>query len=231
MPNKTIYIADADLPIADRAAELAGGLSPAVIEALRLYVETAERNQSGFEEIRVKTKVDDKPTTKVFHGRLLAKVLENYDGHSLRWATYLTPKDRIVVVAADVPDFAGVASGAVEQTVDNMTRFARDVETGLRATLGGETQTAKEHWRMSAAKWAGRGWDEATTLIDPRTWDPERWRVTRNMHVFETFNELRDAVKNQREFAVGSTSRYIPMRLIDATQDALGGEDLEVMDI
>lgn len=231
MPNKTIYIADADLPIADRAAELAGGLSPAVIEALRLYVETAERHQSGFDEVHVKTQVDSKATTKVFHGRELAKVLENYDGHSLRWTTYITPKDRIVVVVADVPDFAGVASGAVEHTMDNMTRFARDVETGLRATFGGETKTAKEHWRMSAAKWAGRGWDDATSLMDPKNWDPERWRMSRNMHIFESFNDLRDAVRTQREVAVGATNRYIPTRLIDATQEALGGEELEVMDI
>lgn len=231
MPNKTIYIADADLPIADRAAELAGGLSPAVIEALRLYVETAERRQSGFDEVHVKTQVDGKATTKVFQGRQLGKVLENYDGHSLRWTSYITPKDRIVVVVADVPDFAGVASGAVEHTVDNVTRFARDVETGLRATFGGESQAAKEHWRMSAAKWAGRGWDDATSWMDPKNWDPDRWRVSRNMHIFESLNDLREAVRTQREFAVGATNRYIPTRLIDATQEAIGGEDLEVMDI
>ncbi len=231
MPNKTIYIADADLPIADRAAELAGGLSPAVIEALRLYVETAERRQEGFEEIRVDTRVEGKPSAKVFSGRHLARVIESYDGHSLRWTTYITPKDRIVVVARDEPDIVGVAKGAVEHTADNVTRLARDVETGLRATFEGQTDVAKEHWRVSAAKWVGRGWDDATSLIDPRTWDAQRWRASENMHIFDSVGELRDAVMARREFAVGSESRYIPMRLIDATQDALGEEHIEIMDI
>lgn len=231
MPNKTIYIADADLPIADRAAELAGGLSPAVIEALRLYVETVESRQNGFEEVRVNTIVDEKPSAKVFNGRHLARVVESYDGHSLCWTTYVTPKDRIVVVVRDDPDFVGVAKNAVRHTTDNVSRFAKDVETGIRVTLGGETEAAKRHWKVSAAKWAGRGWDDATTLMDPRTWDAQRWRATEHMHIFENLGELRDAVKNQREVAVGTTSRYIPMRLIDATQDALGDGHIEVMDI
>lgn len=231
MPNKTIYIADADLPIADRAAELAGGLSPAITEALRLYVETAESRQAGFEEIRVNVRIEGKPTAKIFKGRHLARVVESYDGHSLRWTTYLTPKDRIVVVARVEPDIVGVAKGAVEHTADNVTKLARDVETGLRATFSGETEAAKEHWRVSAAKWAGRGWDDATTLIDPRTWDAQRWRATESMHIFDSLTELRDAVKNQREFAIGADHRYIPMRLIDATQESLGEDNLEIMDI
>ena len=38
MPNKTIYVADADLPLFERAASIAGGLSPAVTAAIKLYV-------------------------------------------------------------------------------------------------------------------------------------------------------------------------------------------------
>ena len=40
MPNKTIYVSDGDLPIYQRAQELAGGnLSSAITTALRRYVD------------------------------------------------------------------------------------------------------------------------------------------------------------------------------------------------
>ncbi|MGH3520425.1 MAG: EXLDI protein [Haloechinothrix sp.] len=40
MPNKTIYVADDDLPLFQRAQELAGSLSAAITRALRAYVDT-----------------------------------------------------------------------------------------------------------------------------------------------------------------------------------------------
>jgi EXLDI family protein len=55
MPNKTIYVSDKDLPIYDRAQELAGGnLSKAISTALRKFVEAEEGRLEGFEEITVK---------------------------------------------------------------------------------------------------------------------------------------------------------------------------------
>ncbi|MBB5779126.1 EXLDI protein [Nonomuraea angiospora] len=54
MPNKTIYVSDEDLPIFQRAQELAGGkLSTAISVALRRYVEMEEGRQEGYEEIIV----------------------------------------------------------------------------------------------------------------------------------------------------------------------------------
>ncbi|WP_248958456.1 EXLDI protein [Sphaerisporangium perillae] len=55
MPNKTIYVSDEDLPLFQRAQELAGGkLSTAISVALRRYVETEEGRQEGYDEIIVK---------------------------------------------------------------------------------------------------------------------------------------------------------------------------------
>jgi hypothetical protein len=55
MPNKTIYVADDDLPLLQRAQELTGStLSAAIVTALRRLVEVEEAKQSGFEEITVK---------------------------------------------------------------------------------------------------------------------------------------------------------------------------------
>lgn len=55
MPNKTIYVADADLMLYQRAQELAGGsLSAAITIALRRYIEFEEGRRDGFEEITVR---------------------------------------------------------------------------------------------------------------------------------------------------------------------------------
>nr|BFE85439.1 hypothetical protein GCM10020093_080400 [Planobispora longispora] len=55
MPNKTIYVSDEDLPLFNRAQELAGGkLSAAISMALRRYVEMEEGRQEGYDEIVVK---------------------------------------------------------------------------------------------------------------------------------------------------------------------------------
>ena len=55
MPNKTIYVSDGDLPLYQRAQELAGGnLSAAIAHALRRYVDVEEGRQEGFDEITVR---------------------------------------------------------------------------------------------------------------------------------------------------------------------------------
>ena len=58
MPNKTIYVSDRDLPVYDRAQELAGGnLSKAISKALRKYVEAEEGRLAGYDEITLKVGV------------------------------------------------------------------------------------------------------------------------------------------------------------------------------
>ena len=55
VPNKTIYVSDGDLPLFQRAQELAGGnLSAAIAGALRRYVDLQEGLQGGFEDIVVR---------------------------------------------------------------------------------------------------------------------------------------------------------------------------------
>ena len=55
VPNKTIYVSDGDLPIYQRAQELAGGnLSAAIATALRRYVDVEEGRLEGFDEITVR---------------------------------------------------------------------------------------------------------------------------------------------------------------------------------
>jgi EXLDI family protein len=55
VPNKTIYVSDGDLPLFQRAQELAGGnLSAAISKALRRYVDTAEGLKAGFDDVVVR---------------------------------------------------------------------------------------------------------------------------------------------------------------------------------
>lgn len=55
VPNKTIYVADADLPLFQRAQELTGdNLSSTIVRALRRLVEIEEGRAEGFAEITVR---------------------------------------------------------------------------------------------------------------------------------------------------------------------------------
>ena len=62
MPNKTIYVSEGDLPIFQRAQELAGGnLSSAIARALRRYVDLEEGLREGFDEIIVRVGPQGRP--------------------------------------------------------------------------------------------------------------------------------------------------------------------------
>ncbi|HEU0169743.1 MAG TPA: EXLDI protein [Chloroflexota bacterium] len=55
MPTKTIYVSDDDLPLYQRAQELAeGNLSAAIGRALRRFVEVEEGRRIGYDEIIVR---------------------------------------------------------------------------------------------------------------------------------------------------------------------------------
>ena len=55
VPNKTIYVSDGDVPLYQRAQELAkGNLSAAIAAALRRYVDVEEGRLEGFEEITLR---------------------------------------------------------------------------------------------------------------------------------------------------------------------------------
>jgi EXLDI family protein len=73
VPNKTIYVSDGDLPLYQRAQELAGGnLSAAIAGALRRYVDVEEGRREGFDEITVKVGVGARRKVR-FNGLFLAE--------------------------------------------------------------------------------------------------------------------------------------------------------------
>ena len=73
--NKTIYVRDEDVPLWDRAKELAGDkLAPVIMEGLRAFVAKKEAEQRGFERIEVQFRDsanNDLPVAKAFVGRWL----------------------------------------------------------------------------------------------------------------------------------------------------------------
>src|ERR1700675_3142820 len=90
MPNRTIYVADADVQLFEKAQVLAGGnLSAAIVEALRRFVEDREERESNFEEITIDVGKITR-MKKRFQGRLLAKgrVFEQNDARRLAYSVY-----------------------------------------------------------------------------------------------------------------------------------------------
>jgi EXLDI family protein len=77
LPNKTIYVADDDLPLFERAQELAGAnLSAAVVRALRRYIEVEEARQRGLDEITVIVNTEGAHRRKRFLGQRLVRWLQ-----------------------------------------------------------------------------------------------------------------------------------------------------------
>jgi EXLDI family protein len=107
MPNRTIYVADADLPIFERAQQLAGGnLSATIAAALRRFVEREEARRAGFEEIKVKVGKVAR-VYKRFWGRLLLRgnMHRPDDCKQVIYQVYQTPKGKLAVYVREFPDW------------------------------------------------------------------------------------------------------------------------------
>lgn len=97
VPNKTIYVSDADLPVYQRAQELTGGnLSAAISQALHRLVEVEEGRLLGFDEIVVGTGVGSKKLQR-FQGVLLAEWSRTSGGGEEHFRVYRTRSGRFAV--------------------------------------------------------------------------------------------------------------------------------------
>ena len=110
MPNRTIYVTDADLPLFEKAQKLAGdNLSAAIAHALRSFVEKEEARQSGFEEITVKVGKGRPYLIQKFRGRPLAKrhISIQKGARLLTLTVYQTAKGRFALYAKTTPGWSG----------------------------------------------------------------------------------------------------------------------------
>ena len=109
MSNRTIYVADADLPIFEKAQKLAGdNLSAAITQALHNFVEKEEAKMSGFEEITVKVGKGRPYLTKQFRGRLLAKrrIRVQNKTRILTLVLYQTARGRIAMYTKNIANWS-----------------------------------------------------------------------------------------------------------------------------
>ena len=110
MPNRTIYVADADMPIFEKAQKLTGdNLSAAIAHALRLFVEREEAKQSGFEDITIRVGKGRPFLQQQFRGRLLARrnIRLSNEARILTMSVYQTAKGRFAVYSKNHTNWSG----------------------------------------------------------------------------------------------------------------------------
>jgi EXLDI family protein len=109
MPNKTIYVSDADLPVFHRAQELVGGnLSAAISQALRRLVEVEEGRLEGFDEVTVRVGVAPGKLQR-FQGVQLVDWNRIVDGNQERYRVYRTRAGKFAVHVARPKGFVHTA--------------------------------------------------------------------------------------------------------------------------
>jgi EXLDI family protein len=97
MPNKTIYIADDDLPLLQQAQELTGGtLSGAIVTALRRLVRIEQAKQAGYDEITVKVGLGSS-SIKRFLGVALGEWTASGNEGDETYSLFRTGKGRFAV--------------------------------------------------------------------------------------------------------------------------------------
>lgn len=116
MPTKNVYVSDADLPLFDQAAELAGALSAAVSAGLRLYVAQQTRNRKDAEMSVIELEVDEGSivTTKRFTGRQILRYRAQEGLRTKRFRVYLTAKGQYAVYVRNEPDWAALTRSGDE---------------------------------------------------------------------------------------------------------------------
>lgn len=88
VPNKTIYVSDGDIPVYQRAQDLAGGnLSAAIASALRRFVDVEEAKGEGFSEIIVRVGLEKGRKVR-FVGALVGELLDSSSGRPQHYRVY-----------------------------------------------------------------------------------------------------------------------------------------------
>lgn len=113
MPNKTIYVADKDLPLYSRAQELAGGnLSKAISTALKHYVDAEEGRLEGYEEITVPVGpgTGRKRRRQRFIGVKLGEWIRSDEIKAEFYRVYRSRSGKFVIHTEKTPDYLHAAS-------------------------------------------------------------------------------------------------------------------------
>jgi EXLDI family protein len=186
LPNKTIYVTDADLPLFDRAQELAGGnLSAAIATALRRYVENEEAHEDG--EIVIKVGEHGAYTKKRFQGRLVGRYVTPSADHTrmLYYRVYQTPKGNFAVHVKETPNwYRGNWSHGWEGALNDA--FSEPPDRGM-----GERGRGRERGRLPWEAYMGDWWHPASRL-----------------DVYASLDELRGKIPDMLFQAVAGTVQH-----------------------
>lgn len=108
VPNKTIYVSDDDLPLYERAQQLAGGnLSAAVARALGRFVAAEEGRHAGYQEVTVRVGTGRARRAQRFSGVLLGEWRHPTGERRIeRFRVYRTRKDKFALHVTRMPEWA-----------------------------------------------------------------------------------------------------------------------------
>ena len=112
MSTKNVYVSESDLPLFDRAAELAGGMSAAVVLGLRLYVAQQDRQRKDTEMKTIELEVDDGAVAGVkrFSGRQILRWSRQEGPRSRTARVYKTARGQYAVYLREDPNWAALSS-------------------------------------------------------------------------------------------------------------------------
>ena len=135
MPNKTIYVAEADLPIFDRAQQLTGAnLSATIVGALQRLIDAEEARAEGFEEITVQVG-PGRGRRQRFSGVLLADWNRTTkSGREDRYRVYRTRNGRFALHLAKSADYVWTA-GPDGKATGLRKAFASEQQYGTVAPM------------------------------------------------------------------------------------------------
>ncbi len=215
MPNKTIYVADADLPIFERAQDLAGeNLSATIVQALQRLVKVEEARAKGFGEIVLKVGNNGTYTNKAFLGRELAKRrARDPNAHRIVSQTvYQTFKGRLVLYTRTFPDwYAWMSFGDDDDSTQQRWSGRHDVDVNVDVDVDMARGDDRAQRRLRGKQY-WQQWQQR----QQQAWSAWSGGSDCRMEIFETLEELKS---------------HIPEELYNAVAQALNGEDVEFLDI
>ena len=109
MATKNIYVADADLHLFDDAANYAGSVSAAVIQALQDFLSVQRNKSEGYDKIELNLYEKGVRRKVMFYGMEIARVERPVDGGIRIDTIYKTAKGQLAVatkVRKELPNWA-----------------------------------------------------------------------------------------------------------------------------
>ncbi|WP_163572487.1 EXLDI protein [Fodinicola feengrottensis] len=168
MPNKTIYVSDGDLPVFQRAQELAGGsLSAAITQALHGFVTAKEAQMQGLSEIKVRVGSGDVPRYQRFRGALVARWQHQLGtGAQVEdFTVYRTAKQALAVHRRVHPDWKRWSDPKRWASGENSV-WSQDWDVDWHVGWNGESASGSSDWSGSGGTGALEVYDSVAALRD-----------------------------------------------------------------